>query len=208
MNQILSEIILELVRWNWIDRIGLMLSALNLFILFLTYKWVKRYTIEAQVQSTEAIRQRLLSSMPSLQTRLVGTSVRPEKEGNQFITMKLLFTNIGNGTANNIILESIMFEEQKDMSLWPPQPDLSGSLFPKGHEEQVYCYYLYSGNREIPLGKEQTQRYWENENIVITIWFQDIMGQPYRQENKISKGRYFQGPPIVQMPTTKQKKSE
>ena len=205
MNQIWAEIILELVRWNWIDRVVLVLSAANVVILFLTYKWVKKYTIEAKLQTTAAMKQTSLYSLPSLQTRFIKNSVVQNEGGTYSIKAELLFTNIGNGTASNVLLKSVAFDRHEDLLFTKPDPDLSQYIFTPGQKEDIYCLYYNLEGPGLKYTIDRIQSIWEKEEIKITLWFQDIMGNPYRQENKYVKGRYYQGPPIFKLPSRMKK---
>lgn len=196
MLEILSEIILELVRLNFFDGFELVVSILTLIVLFLTYKWVKKYTIISDTQTNELIKQRLLMSLPSLSTSLSKLKTVPCTNSEPIISAHFIFKNIGNGIANNIILKPISFEKEKDIIFTKPQQSLAGIMMRQDETKEVTVYFSSSEPTKIPHDKQIPEEKIKRDTIIISLWFQDVAGNIFQQDNKIVNGNYFQGTPI------------
>jgi hypothetical protein len=174
----------------------LVLSILTLIVLFLTYIWIKKYTKISDIQTTELIKQRLLISLPSLSTQLITVKTVNVANDQKSIEVHFRFKNIGNGIANNIIFRKVIFKDVEDTVLIDSENCLAGEEIRPNETKGVIVYFSSPDPAKIPNNSQDANQIIANETMIISIWFQDIAGNVFQQDNRISKLNYFQAPPI------------
>ena len=164
-----------------------MIEFLNLVVLTFTLIFIIKYTKTAQKQTSEIIKQRQLSTLPSL-------SFQKSDRENSFCYLKI--NNFGNGTAINVTIDDIQVSSDKIIKFNHHQ-----KIQPNDRQSSKFQATFYIKDAQ-SLRMESFQKtddiefssYFDINNdkkiFHIKFRFQDIQGNDYEQSNQFVRGKY------------------
>jgi hypothetical protein len=182
IQDILFQIILDLVNSNYTN-------WLTLIILTLTFLYVRKYTITAQKQTDELIKQRKLTTLPSLTIHdsfnhlfhsMAANKRRIDKEHPWVSYLEISLFNVGNGISlnNSIQIHSPCFNNKSHFVFDPI------SIIPKDQNQSASGAFIFSPDVKTEDEATDLLNLFKKQETSIIFTFQDIEGNNYQQESK------------------------